>query len=55
MKRVIMLAVGSMALYRYRYKIVNVILGQPNLRRMFVRLSMRIPFLKERFMQKAFQ
>ncbi|MDQ0224873.1 hypothetical protein [Metabacillus niabensis] len=54
MKRLIMLIAGSFALYRYRYQIVNAVLGQPQLRRFFIRLSMRIPFIRDRFVQRAF-
>ncbi|MBZ5749739.1 MULTISPECIES: hypothetical protein [Metabacillus] len=54
MRRILVLAAGSLALYRYRYKIVNIILGQPALRRYFIQLSMRVPFLKELFINRAF-
>jgi hypothetical protein len=54
MRRLIMLAAGAFALYRYRYRIVNVVLGQPELRRYFIQLSMRVPFLRDRFVNRAF-
>jgi uncharacterized protein YybS (DUF2232 family) len=54
MRRFLVLAAGSLVLYRYRYKFVNIILGQPALRRYFIQLSMKVPFLRERFMNRAF-
>lgn len=54
MRRLIVLVAGSLALYRFRYKIVNYLLGQPNLRRYFIRLSMKMPFLRDRFVSRAF-
>jgi hypothetical protein len=54
MRRLIMLAAGSFALYRYRYRIVNFVLGQPELRHFFIQLSMRVPFLRDRFVNRAF-
>ncbi|MCM3412629.1 MULTISPECIES: hypothetical protein [Metabacillus] len=54
MRRLIMLAAGSFAVYRYRYRIVNFVLGQPQLRRYFINLSMRIPFIRDRFVNRAF-
>ncbi|WP_226667437.1 hypothetical protein [Metabacillus litoralis] len=54
MRRLIMLAAGSFALYRYRYRIVNYVLGHPELRRFFIQLSMRIPFIRDRFVNRAF-
>lgn len=54
MRRLLMLAAGSFALYRYRYHIVNFVLGQPQLRRYFINLSMRVPFVRDRFVNRAF-
>ncbi|MBO1512319.1 hypothetical protein [Metabacillus bambusae] len=54
MRRLIMLVAGTFALYRYRYRIVNFVLGQPELRRFFIQLSMRVPFLRDRFVNRAF-
>ncbi|MGM0874261.1 MAG: hypothetical protein ACQEWV_05580 [Bacillota bacterium] len=54
MRRLFMLVAGSLALYRYRYRIVNFVLGQPALRRYFIQLSMRVPFLRDRFVNRAF-
>lgn len=54
MRRLIMLAAGSFALYRYRYRIVNYVLGQPELRRYFIQLSMRVPFIRDKFVNRAF-
>ncbi|MBM7604692.1 hypothetical protein JOC75_002695 [Metabacillus crassostreae] len=54
MRRLIMLAAGSFALYRYRYRIVNYVLGQPELRKYFIQLSMRVPFIRDKFVNRAF-
>ncbi|WP_168733826.1 hypothetical protein [Metabacillus sediminilitoris] len=54
MRRLIMLAAGIFAIYQYRYRIVNFVLGQPAIRRYFIQLSMRVPFLRERFINRAF-
>jgi hypothetical protein len=54
MKRLILLLAGLFALYQYRYRVVNFVLGQPELRRYFIHLSMRVPFLRDRFINRAF-
>lgn len=54
MRRLIVLIAGSFAIYRYRYRIVNFVLGNPQLRRYFINLSMRIPFIRDRFVNRAF-
>ncbi|MEC2076565.1 hypothetical protein [Metabacillus fastidiosus] len=53
--RYIILAICSVAIYSFRYKIVNLVLGQPEIRRSFIHLSMRIPFIRDRFVHRAFQ
>ncbi|MFC0269998.1 hypothetical protein ACFFIX_00805 [Metabacillus herbersteinensis] len=55
MNRLLFLIFGTLAIYRFRYKIVNLVLGQPEIRRYFIQLSMRIPFLRDRFVNRAFQ
>ncbi|WP_099092741.1 hypothetical protein [Bacillus weihaiensis] len=54
MRRFIVLIASFFALYRYRYRIVNYILGQPAIRRYFIQLSMKVPFIRERFVSRAF-
>lgn len=54
MRQILIVLAGLLAVYRYRYKIVNTILSQPVLRRYFIQLSMRMPFLRERFMNRVF-
>lgn len=54
LSRYILLAIGSIALYSFRYKIINYVLGKPEIRRSFIHLSMRLPFLRERFIHRAF-
>jgi hypothetical protein len=44
------MVLGMLAFYQYRYRLMNVVLGQPNIRHFFIQLSMRIPFIREKFM-----
>jgi hypothetical protein len=49
------MVLGMLAFYQYRYRLMNVVLGQPNIRHFFIQLSMRIPFIREKFMFRAFR
>ncbi|WP_164462208.1 hypothetical protein [Bacillus sp. FJAT-42376] len=46
--------IGGYLLYRSRYRILNLILGNPALRAFFIRLSLRVPFVRDKFLHKAF-
>ncbi|GAA0345699.1 hypothetical protein GCM10008967_40150 [Bacillus carboniphilus] len=47
--------VTVMLLYNNRYKIMNVLLGQYFVRKLLIRYSMQIPFLREKFVQGTFK
>jgi hypothetical protein len=53
--RLFVLVGGIYAFYRYRYRIMNGVLGNPTMRRFFVSFAMNIPFLRDRFMKQAFR
>lgn len=53
--RLFVLLGGVYAFYRYRYKIMNGLLGNPSIRKFFVSFAMNIPFLRDRFMRQAFR
>jgi hypothetical protein len=41
--------------YRYRYRLLNVLLGVPFLRRSVVASSMNMPLVKEKMLQSMFK
>ncbi|WP_205207675.1 hypothetical protein [Bacillus sp. P14.5] len=41
--------------YQYRYKLVNVLLGNFTVRRMVVRAAMSLPWLRSKFLTTAFR
>ena len=47
--------VAVLAVYRNRYRIVNLLLSQYFIRRLIIRYSMQLPFLRDRFMQSTFK
>nr|WP_318183972.1 hypothetical protein [Metabacillus idriensis] len=49
------MVVGVLAMYQYRYRLMNAVLSQPGIRHFFIQLSMRIPFIREKFMFRAFR
>ncbi|MGG4490042.1 hypothetical protein [Metabacillus idriensis] len=51
---VLLMVLGILAFYQYRYRLMNVVLSRPNIRHFFIQLSMRIPFIREKFMFRAF-
>jgi hypothetical protein len=52
---ILLMMLGMLAFYQYRYRLMNVVLSQPNIRHFFIQLSMRIPFIREKFMFRAFR
>ncbi|UAC47249.1 hypothetical protein K6959_10985 [Bacillus aquiflavi] len=46
---------GIFFVYRYRYQIMNIALGNILLRRMLVSSVMRVPGVRERMMQSIFR
>ncbi|WP_197491563.1 MULTISPECIES: hypothetical protein [Bacillaceae] len=45
---------GGYLLFQSRYRILNLILGNQAMRAFFIRLSLRIPFVRDKFLHKAF-
>ncbi|WP_164502874.1 hypothetical protein [Metabacillus mangrovi] len=41
-------------LYQFRYRLLNLILGSPAIRSYFIRLSLKVPFIRNKFLHKAF-
>lgn len=50
--RLVLVVAGSMFLYRFRFRVINTVLGQPWIRRIAVSLAMELPFLRQRFMRQ---
>jgi len=44
-----------MVVYRFRYKLMNMLLGNLLIRQLAVRISMGIPFIRRAFIQSAFR
>ncbi|MDF0727164.1 hypothetical protein PY093_10605 [Cytobacillus sp. S13-E01] len=53
--RLLVMLGGFYAIYRYRYKIMNGILGNSMMRKTVVSLAMNIPFIRDKFMKQAFR
>jgi hypothetical protein len=53
--QVIIIITGLYAVYRYRYKIINVLLGYHLIRNLAVAISMNIPFIRNRFIHQVFR
>ncbi|MET3699234.1 hypothetical protein SAMN05877753_102127 [Bacillus oleivorans] len=51
----IVACLAVLTVYRNRYKIVNLLLGQYFIRKLMVRYSMQLPFLRDRLMQTTFK
>ncbi|WP_226583037.1 hypothetical protein [Halobacillus litoralis] len=52
---IVILASAIAAIYKYRYKALDIITKIPALRKMFVRLSMNIPWIRHRFLSQMFR
>lgn len=46
--RIIILGIASLFVYRYRFNLMNTIMGQPWIRKFAVRSFMKIPFVRDR-------
>lgn len=46
--RIIILGVASLFVYRYRFNLMNTIMGQPEIRKFAVRSFLKIPFVRDR-------
>lgn len=53
--RLLLIAVGTYAIYQRRYSILNYILGISSIRRFVVAFGMDIPFVRDRFLQTVFR
>jgi hypothetical protein len=51
---IFMIGTLGYTLYRYRYRLMNVVLGTGYLRRLLVRLMMGVPGLRKRMMNVVF-
>ncbi|MFS0644011.1 hypothetical protein [Siminovitchia sp. 179-K 8D1 HS] len=51
----ILLAAAISLAFKWRYKLLNAILGNDSIRKMSVRAAMNIPGVKERLIQGAFR
>ncbi|MEC0715422.1 hypothetical protein P8874_04685 [Bacillus licheniformis] len=57
MRKVTFIVVGVIAtlvFFQNRYRVINFILGQNQIRHYFIHLMMRIPFFRNKFIQQAF-
>ncbi len=52
---VVLLFAAMIMLYKWRYKLLNMILGNDSIRRMSVRAAMGIPGVRSRLISKAFR
>jgi hypothetical protein len=55
LSRMVLFGAGLYGIYRYRYRIMNSVLGNPNIRKTFIRMSMSIPFVRNKMMSQAFR
>lgn len=46
-------AVSAVMFYQNRYRLMNTVLSQPGIRRSFIHLFLRIPFIRNKFIQQA--
>jgi hypothetical protein len=52
---IVFLAIGCFALYRYRYKLINLFFKNRFLQKAFVFLAMNIPFVRKAFYAQVLQ
>lgn len=48
--RFTIIGVASLFIYRYRYRLMNAVFGQPWLRKIAVKSFMQFPFVRERML-----
>ncbi|MDX8364234.1 hypothetical protein ACSVDA_05350 [Cytobacillus sp. Hm23] len=53
--RFILLIVLGFCMYRYRYRVADALLQIPFVSKTFVRMTMKIPFIREQFINTAFR
>ncbi|MEC1261174.1 hypothetical protein P9D34_12045 [Bacillus swezeyi] len=57
MRKVTFIVLGALAalvFFQNRYRVINFILGQNRIRHYFIHWMMRIPFIRNKFIQQAF-
>ncbi|MDX8291152.1 MULTISPECIES: hypothetical protein [Metabacillus] len=52
---VLLTILGALVFYQYRYRLMNAVLSSPAIRHQFIQLSMRIPFIRNKFMFRVFR
>jgi hypothetical protein len=55
MMSIVFFIIGGFVLYRYRYKLVNLLFKNRFLQKAFVFLTMSIPFVRKSFYAQVFQ
>ncbi|WP_017755782.1 hypothetical protein [Calidifontibacillus oryziterrae] len=53
--RILLLAISTTIIFRNRFKIMNMVLGQPWLRKMTVRTFMNLPYVRNRIVSQMFR
>ncbi|SER16988.1 hypothetical protein SAMN04487944_101484 [Gracilibacillus ureilyticus] len=53
-KIIVSLFTIATVIYQYRNRIINILASVPILRKVSIRIAMKIPFLRNRFMQSIF-
>lgn len=51
----VVLPVAAIMLYKWRYKLLNLVLGNDSIRRMSVRAAMGMPGIRSRLLSRAFR
>ncbi|MBT2574422.1 hypothetical protein J7E26_10715 [Bacillus sp. ISL-51] len=47
-------AVSVFAVYQNRYRLMNSVLSKPRIRQSFIHFFLKIPFIRNKFIQQAF-
>ncbi|MCA1031738.1 hypothetical protein LCL95_11950 [Bacillus timonensis] len=53
--RLFVIFAGLYTLYRYRYRIMNGVLGNPWIRKVLISTSMNIPYIRNKMIHQAFR
>ncbi|QAS54189.1 hypothetical protein HLI_19225 [Halobacillus litoralis] len=51
----LIISTAGVSLYKYRYKALDIVTRIPALRKVFVRLSMNIPWVRQKFLSQMFR
>jgi hypothetical protein len=55
MTKIVLPAIALSLIYKWRFRLLNIILANESIRKMSVRMAMNIPGMKDRFIQSAFR